>query len=140
MIQTQTCLKVADNSGANKLMCIRVLGSNRRYGHVGDVIIGVVKDATPNLTVKRSDVVRAVIVRTKQSVRRKDGSRLRFDDNASVIVNASTKPLHPLFKSIMGAFIFLISENMNDDGGGMIFLTFSETIIINPESIILFCN
>ena len=87
MIQPQTCLRVADNSGAKKLMCIRVLGSNRRYGYVGDVIIGVVKDATPNLTVKRSDVVRAVIVRTKQSIRRKDGSRLRFDDNASVIIN-----------------------------------------------------
>ena len=70
MIQQQTCLRVADNSGAKKLMCIRILGSNRRYGFVGDVIIGVVKDATPNLTVKRSDVVRAVIVRTKQSVRR----------------------------------------------------------------------
>ena len=81
MIQPQTCLRVADNSGAKNLMCIRILGSNRRYGHVGDIIIGVVKDATPNLTVKRSDVVRAVIVRTKQSVRRKDGSRLRFDDS-----------------------------------------------------------
>ena len=77
-------------SGAKNLMCIRVLGSNRRYGHVGDVIIGVVKDATPNLTVKRSDVVRAVIVRTKQSIRRKDGSRLRFEDNASVIINKET--------------------------------------------------
>ena len=92
MIQPQTCLKVADNSGAKKLMCIRVLGSNRRYGHVGDVIIGVVKDATPNLTVKRSDVVRAVIVRTKHTVRRKDGSSLRFDDNASVIINKENNP------------------------------------------------
>jgi large subunit ribosomal protein L14 len=73
-------------------MCIRVLGSNRRYGYVGDVIIGVVKDATPNLTVKRSDVVRAVIVRTKQSIRRQDGSRLRFDDNASVIINKENNP------------------------------------------------
>ena len=73
-------------------MCIRILGSNRRYGFVGDVIIGVVKDATPNLTVKRSDVVRAVIVRTKQSVRRQDGSRLRFDDNASVIINKENNP------------------------------------------------
>ena len=92
MIQPQTCLKVADNSGAKTLMCIRVLGSNRRYGHVGDVIIGVVKDATPNLTVKRSDVVRAVIIRTKQPVRRKDGSRLRFDDNASVVINKENNP------------------------------------------------
>jgi large subunit ribosomal protein L14 len=92
MIQPQTYLNVADNSGAKKLMCIRILGSNRRYGHVGDVIIGVVKDATPNLTVKRSDVVRAVIVRTKHPVRRKDGSRLRFDDNASVIINKENNP------------------------------------------------
>ena len=92
MIQQESRLNVADNSGAKKLMCIRILGSNRRYGHVGDVIIGVVKDATPNLTVKRSDVVRAVIVRTKQPVRRKDGSRLRFDDNASVIINKENNP------------------------------------------------
>ena len=92
MIQPQTCLKVADNSGAKKLMCISILGPNRRYGYVGDVIIGVVKDATPNLTVKRSDVVRAVIVRTKYSIRRKDGSRLRFDDNASVIINKENNP------------------------------------------------
>ena len=92
MIQPQTCLRVADNSGAKKLMCIRVLGSNRRYGHVGDVIIGVVKDATPNLTVKRSDVVRAVIVRTKHSITRKDGTRLRFDDNASVIISKENNP------------------------------------------------
>jgi large subunit ribosomal protein L14 len=92
MIQPQTCLRVADNSGAKKLMCIRVLGSNRRYGYVGDVIIGVVKDSTPNLTVKRSDVVRAVIVRTKYSIHRQDGTRLRFDDNASVIINKEKNP------------------------------------------------
>jgi large subunit ribosomal protein L14 len=92
MIQPQTYLRVADNSGAKNLMCIRVLVSNRRYAYVGDVIIGVVKDATPNLTVKRSDVVRAVVVRTKQPVRRKDGSRLRFDDNASVIINKENNP------------------------------------------------
>ena len=92
MIQPQTCLKVADNSGAKNLMCIRVLGSNRRYGYVGDIRIGDIKDATPNLTVKRSDIVRAVIVRTKQSIRRKDGSRLRFDDIASVIINKENNP------------------------------------------------
>jgi large subunit ribosomal protein L14 len=92
MIQPQTNLRVAYNSVDKKLMCIRILGSNRRYGHVGDVIIGVVKDATPNLAVKRSDVVRAVIVRTRQSVRRKDGTRLRFDDNASVIINKENNP------------------------------------------------
>lgn len=92
MIQPQTCLKVADNSGAKKLMCIKVIGSNRRYGYLGDIIIGVVKDATPNLTVKRSDIVRAVIVRTKYAIRRNDGSRLRFDDNASVIINKENNP------------------------------------------------
>ena len=92
MIQPQTCLNVADNSGAKKLMCIRILGTNRRYGFIGNVIIGVVKDATPNLTVKRSDVVRAVIVRTKHTTRRKDGSHLRFDDNAAVIINKENNP------------------------------------------------
>ena len=92
MIQAQSFLKVADNTGARKIMCIRVLGGRKKYANVGDVFIGVVKDATPNLTVKRSDVVRAVIVRTKQSVRRKDGSRLRFDDNASVIINKENNP------------------------------------------------
>ena len=92
MIQPQTCLKVADNSGAKSLMCIRVLGSNRRYGHVGDVIIGVVKDASPNMAVKRSDIVRAVIVRTKHTLRRKDGMSIRFDDNAAVLLNKDNNP------------------------------------------------
>jgi|TARA_B110000503_G_scaffold128421_1_gene199427 large subunit ribosomal protein L14 len=92
MIQPQTFLRVADNSGAKKIMCIRVLGSNRKYGSVGDVIIGVVKDSTPNLLVKRSDVVRAVIVRTKYTISRRDGSKLRFDDNASVIINKENNP------------------------------------------------
>jgi len=92
MIQQQTYLNVADNSGAKKIMCIRVLGNNRRYGKIGDVIIAAVKDATPNLTVKRSEVVRAVIVRTAHSVRRKDGSRIRFDDNAAVIINKENNP------------------------------------------------
>ena len=92
MIQTQTYLNVADNSGARKIMCIRILGGNRKFAGIGDVIIGVVKDATPNMPIKRSDVVRAVIVRTKQPVRRKDGSRLRFDDNATVIINKENNP------------------------------------------------
>ena len=93
MIQPQTCLKVADNSGAKKLMCIRVLGSNRRYGFVGDVIIGVVKDATPNLTVKRSDVVRAVIVRTAKEIHRNDGSSIKFDTNAAVLITNQNEPI-----------------------------------------------
>ncbi|MGA9380840.1 MAG: 50S ribosomal protein L14 [Phormidium sp.] len=93
MIQPQTYLNVADNSGAKRLMCIRVLGAgNSRYGHVGDVIIAVVKDAIPNMAVKKSDVVRAVIVRTKKAMRRDSGMSIRFDDNAAVIINADGNP------------------------------------------------
>ncbi|MFB2898664.1 MAG: 50S ribosomal protein L14 [Phormidium sp.] len=93
MIQPQTYLNVADNSGAKQLMCIRVLGAgNSRYGHVGDVIIAVVKDAIPNMAVKKSDVVRAVIVRTKKAMRRESGMSIRFDDNAAVIINADGNP------------------------------------------------
>jgi large subunit ribosomal protein L14 len=93
MIQPQTYLNVADNSGARKLMCIRVLGGgNRRYGGVGDVIIAVVKDAIPNMAVKKSDVVRAVIVRTRKGLRRDSGMSIRFDDNAAVIINVDGNP------------------------------------------------
>ena len=92
MIQPQTYLTVADNTGAKKLMCIRVLGNNRKYANIGDIIIGVVKDAIPNMAVKRSNVVRAVIVRTKNTVLREDGMGLRFDDNAVVIINAENNP------------------------------------------------
>ena len=92
MIQPQTCLNAADNSGAKKVMCIRILGSAKKYGYVGDVIIGVVKTSTPNLPVKRSDIIRAVIVRTKHPIHRKDGSRLRFDDNACVVINKDNNP------------------------------------------------
>ena len=92
MIQPQSYLTVADNTGAKKLMCIRVLGNNRKYANIGDIIIGVVKDAIPNMAVKRSNVVRAVIVRTKNTVRREDGMGLRFDDNAVVIINAENNP------------------------------------------------
>lgn len=92
MIQTQTYLNVADNSGARKIMCIRILGGNRKFAGIGDVIIGVVKDATPNMPVKRSDVVRAVIMRTKSTIRRKDGMSIRFDDNAAVIINKENNP------------------------------------------------
>jgi large subunit ribosomal protein L14 len=93
MIQQETYLNVADNSGAKKLLCIRVLGgSNRRYGSVGDVIIATVKDASPNMPVKKSDVVRAVIVRTCHTIRRENGMSIRFDDNAAVIINADGNP------------------------------------------------
>ncbi|MDH4388913.1 MAG: 50S ribosomal protein L14 [Armatimonadota bacterium] len=88
MIQQFTRLKVADNSGARDVMCIRVLkGSQPRYGGIGDVIVCAVKAATPNMPVKKGDVVRAVIVRTKKPVRRADGSTLRFDENACVVIN-----------------------------------------------------
>ncbi|AOW98165.1 MAG: 50S ribosomal protein L14 [Moorea sp. SIO1F2] len=93
MIQQESYLNVADNSGARKIMCIRVIGAgNRRYGGVGDVIIGVVKDAIPNMGVKKSDVVRAVIVRTRKGLRRESGMSIRFDDNAAVIINADGNP------------------------------------------------
>ncbi|HBA36979.1 TPA: 50S ribosomal protein L14 [Candidatus Falkowbacteria bacterium] len=87
MIQVQTYLKVADNSGAKEVQCIRVIGGyKRRYAHVGDIIVAAVKSAVPHAAVKKSDVVKAVVVRTKKEIRRPDGSYLRFDDNACVIV------------------------------------------------------
>ncbi|MBE9201040.1 MULTISPECIES: 50S ribosomal protein L14 [unclassified Nodularia (in: cyanobacteria)] len=93
MIQPQTYLNVADNSGAKKIMCIRVLGAgNRRYGFIGDKIIAVVKDAIPNMAVKKSDVIEAVIVRTRHSIRRDSGMTIRFDDNAAVIINKDGNP------------------------------------------------
>lgn len=92
MIQQESYLNVADNSGARKLMCIRVLGGNRRYAGVGDVIIAVVKDALPNMAVKKSDIVRAVIVRTRKGLRRESGMSIRFDDNAAVIINVEGNP------------------------------------------------
>lgn len=92
MIQPQTYLTVADNTGAKKIMCIRVLGNNRKYAHVGDIIIGVVKDALPNMAVKRSSIVRAVVVRTRKTIQRKDGMAIRFDDNAAVIINTENNP------------------------------------------------
>ncbi|AKX95310.1 50S ribosomal protein L14 [Neomoorella thermoacetica] len=93
MIQQQTLLKVGDNTGARKLMCIRVLGgSKRRYASVGDVIIASVKEATPGGVVKKGDVVRAVVVRTKKAVKRPDGSYIRFNENAAVIINEQNNP------------------------------------------------
>lgn len=92
MIQAQTYLNVADNTGAKELMCIRVLGNNRKFAQVGDIVIAVVKEAIPNMAIKRSNVVRALIVRTKKIIKRKDGSSIRFDDNAAVIVNLENNP------------------------------------------------
>ncbi|MFU8860851.1 MAG: 50S ribosomal protein L14 [Cyclonatronaceae bacterium] len=94
MIQNQTVLNVADNSGAKKVMCIRVLGdSRRRYARVGDVITCSVKTAIPGGTVKKGDVVVAVVVRTKKEFRRKDGSYIRFDENAAVVINKEKEPI-----------------------------------------------
>ena len=92
MIYPQTMLKVADNTGAKKVMCIRVLGGNKKYAEIGDTIIAVVKEAIPNMPVKRSDIVRAIIVRTRKTIRRSDGMYIRFDDNAAVIVNMDNNP------------------------------------------------
>ena len=90
MIQPQTRLKVADNSGAKEIMCIRVLGGSfRRTGSIGDVIVASVKTATPGGTVKKGDVVKAVIVRTRKGVRRADGNYVRFDENAAVLINGA---------------------------------------------------
>jgi len=93
VIQQETRLRVADNSGAKELLCIRVLGgSGRKYGSVGDTIIASVKQAQPNAGVKKGDVVRAVIVRTAQEYGRPDGSHIKFDDNAAVLINAQGNP------------------------------------------------
>jgi large subunit ribosomal protein L14 len=93
MIQQETRLTVADNSGAKEILCIRVLGgTRRRYARVGDIIVATVKQAAPNGTVKKKSVVKAVIVRTRNQIRRKDGSTIKFDDNASVIVNDDKAP------------------------------------------------
>jgi large subunit ribosomal protein L14 len=93
MIQEYTILKVADNTGARKVMCFRVLGgTRRRYASIGDIIVCSVKDAAPNGQLKKGDIARAVVVRTRQPIRRKDGSYIRFDDNAAVIIDAQREP------------------------------------------------
>jgi large subunit ribosomal protein L14 len=93
MIQQESILRIADNTGAKTALCIRVLGgSRRRYASVGDVIVATVKDAIPNAAVKKGDVVKAVVVRTSKEVRRADGTYIRFDDNAAVLINPQGEP------------------------------------------------
>ena len=93
MIQVQTRLKIADNSGAKEVMCIKVLGGSwRKYGNVGDVIVAAVKNATPGGAVKKGEVVKCVIVRTKKGLRRKDGTYIKFDENAAVIIKDDKNP------------------------------------------------
>ena len=93
MIQTETRLRVADNSGAKELLCIRILGgTNHQYAYIGDVIVCAVKEATPGGVVKKGDVVRAVVVRTKRETRRADGSYVKFDQNAAVVIKEDKTP------------------------------------------------
>lgn len=93
MIQPYTRLKAADNSGAREILCIRVLkGSSNQFADIGDIIVGAVKSATPGAAIKKGDVVRAVVVRTKKPIRRPDGSYLRFDDNAAVVITQQNEP------------------------------------------------
>jgi len=93
MIQQESILRIADNTGAKTALCIRVLGgSRRRYAGVGDVIVATVKDAIPNAGIKKGDVVKAVVVRTAKETRRRDGTYIRFDDNAAVILNPQGEP------------------------------------------------
>nr|YP_010700229.1 ribosomal protein L14 [Euglena deses]WCH63373.1 ribosomal protein L14 [Euglena deses] len=100
MILPQSYLNVADNTGAQKLMCIKILGSNRQYANVGEIIIAVVKEAVPNMNVKKSDVVKAVIVRTRKGLRRESGMMIRFDENAAIIINADGTPKGTVFGPI----------------------------------------
>ena len=94
MIQQETRLRVADNSGAREVLCIKVLGgSKRRYAFIGDVFVATVKDATPGAAVKKGEVVRAVIVRTAKETHRRDGSYIRFDNNAAVLIDAKNEPI-----------------------------------------------
>ena len=115
MIQTETVLDVADNSGARRVMCIKVLGgSHRRYAHIGDIIRVSVKDAIPRGKVKKGEVLHAVVVRTRKGVRRDDGSLIRFDSNAAVLLNAQKQPIGtrifgPVTRELRETFMKIIS-------------------------------
>lgn len=115
MIQMQTVLEVADNSGARKVMCFKVIGgSKRRYASVGDIIKVSVKEAIPKSKVKKGDVMNAVVVRTKQGIRRPDGSLIRFDSNAAVLLNNQKEPIGtrifgPVTRELRKAFMKIIS-------------------------------
>jgi large subunit ribosomal protein L14 len=121
MIQPETYLKVADNTGARRLICIRVLGSSR--ASLGDVIVAVVKEALPNIPIKRSEVVRAVLVRTRKEVLRTNGSWIRFDENAAVIVN---KDGNPRGSRVFGPVV----RELRD-------LNFSKIVSLAPEVILI---
>lgn len=121
MIQQESRLKIADNTGAREILCIRVLGGSRRkYGGVGDVITATVKAATPRGSVKKGDIVRAVIVRTAKEYRRNDGSHIRFDDNAAVILDGVTQ--NPMGTRIFGP----VARELREKG-------FSKIMSLAPE-------
>lgn len=122
MIQTETRLKVADNSGAKELLCIRILGgTSRRYANIGDVIVCAVKDATPGGVVKKGDVVKAVVVRTKKGARRADGSYVKFDQNSAVIIKDK------LDKTPVGTRIFgPVARELRENG-------FMKIVSLAPE-------
>jgi large subunit ribosomal protein L14 len=121
MIQQESRIKVADNTGGREMLVIRVLGgSKRRYGRVGDLVVGTIKSATPHGTVKKSDIVRAVIVRIKKEYRRDDGSYIRFDDNAAVILDHDGK--NPLGTRIFGP----VARELREKG-------FTKIVSLAPE-------
>ncbi|MBN1180431.1 MAG: 50S ribosomal protein L14 [Anaerolineae bacterium] len=121
MIQQETRLRVADNTGAREILCIHIMGgSRRRYGTVGDVIVATVKQSAPNAAIKKGDIVRAVVVRTKQSYRRPDGSSISFDDNAAVVLDASG--VNPRGTRIFGP----VARELRDKG-------FMKIISLAPE-------
>ena len=123
MIQQETRLKVADNTGAKELLCIHILGgSTRRYGFVGDIIVASVKKAVPNSAVKKGDVVKAVIVRTSKEYARSDGSHIRFDDNAAVLIEVET--LNPRGTRIFGP----VARELRDKG-------FMKIVSLAPETL-----
>ena len=115
MIQSQTMLEVADNSGARRIMCIKVLGgSRRRYARIGDIIVASVKDALPGGTLKKGEVVKAVIVRTRKELRRSNGSYIRFDKNSAVLITAQYEPrgtriFGPVARELRKNFMKIIS-------------------------------
>ena len=121
MIQAETWLKVADNSGAKEVKCFKVLGgSKRRYARIGDIIVASVQSAEPRANIKAGDVVKVVIVRQKQAFKRKDGSVIRFDENAGVIIDASSK--EPKGSRVFGP----IARELRDEG-------FSKIVSLAPE-------
>ena len=121
MIQQESRLKVADNSGAREILVIQVVGgTRRRYGGIGDIVVGTVKKAVPNSNVKKSSIVKAVIVRTKKEVRREDGSYIRFDDNAAVLLDAEGK--NPIGTRVFGP----VARELRESG-------FSRILSLAPE-------